>query len=121
MARLLLNLRNVPDDEADEIRSLLEASRIEFYETPPSRWGISAGRIWVGDRDTAARAEVLLAEYQRERQVRARDLHRAAVRQGSAKTVWRLVRERPLSAVGVLLVIVFIIVILLLPFLLLAA
>lgn len=121
MARLLLNLRNVPEDEADEIRFLLEEGKIPFYETPPSRWGVSAGGIWVADRDAAVRAEALLVTYQRERQTRARDLHRAAERQGSGKTIWHGVRERPLSAAGVLIAITFLLIVLLLPFLLLAA
>ncbi|MFO7288296.1 MAG: DUF6164 family protein, partial [Gammaproteobacteria bacterium] len=51
MAKLLLNLRGVPDDEADEIRALLEEHGIAFYETPPSRWGVSAGGIWLRRRE----------------------------------------------------------------------
>ncbi len=43
MARLLFNLRNVPADEADEVRALLRAHGFAFHETPPSPWGISAG------------------------------------------------------------------------------
>ena len=49
MSKLLLNLRNVPDDESDDVRALLLAHRIESYETQPSRWGISYGGIWVSD------------------------------------------------------------------------
>jgi len=40
MSRLLLNLRNVPYDEADDVRAMLDAKRIAFYETTPSPWGI---------------------------------------------------------------------------------
>jgi hypothetical protein len=72
MAKLLLNLRYVPDDEADEVRALLEAHEIEYYETTPSMWGVSAGGIWVRhDRDTAAAAR-LMADYQERRRARAR-------------------------------------------------
>ena len=49
MSRLLLNLRNVPDDEADDVRALLDSNRIAFHETRPSMWGISAGAIFVTD------------------------------------------------------------------------
>ncbi|MGH8025314.1 MAG: DUF6164 family protein, partial [Pseudoxanthomonas sp.] len=35
MAKLLLNLRNVPDDEADEVRAWLTESGMDFYETQP--------------------------------------------------------------------------------------
>ena len=47
MSKLLLNLRMVLEDEADDVRAMLEAHRIEFYETRPSRWGVSHGGIWV--------------------------------------------------------------------------
>jgi hypothetical protein len=30
MAKLLLNLRNVPDDEADDVRAMLDTARIAF-------------------------------------------------------------------------------------------
>jgi hypothetical protein len=33
MAKLLLNLRNVPDDEADDVRALLDEHDIAYYET----------------------------------------------------------------------------------------
>lgn len=47
MSRLLLNMRHVPDDEADDVRAMLDANRIAFHETKPSPWGISAGGIFV--------------------------------------------------------------------------
>lgn len=72
MAILLMNLRNVPDDEADEIRALLEQHRIDFYETQPNRWGISAGGIWLRDETELEQAKRLLAEYQEQRVIRAR-------------------------------------------------
>ena len=30
MSKLLLNLRNVPDDEIADVRAMLESNRIEF-------------------------------------------------------------------------------------------
>jgi hypothetical protein len=47
MSKLLLNLRGVPDDEADDVRRFLGSRGISYYETPPSRWG-TAGGIWIG-------------------------------------------------------------------------
>ena len=49
MPHHLMNLRHVPDDEADEIRALFEEHGVRYYETPPSRWGISMGGFWVHD------------------------------------------------------------------------
>lgn|SRR5690625_3616506 len=72
MAVRLINLRNVPDDEADEVRQVLAAHQIDFYETPANRWGISAGAIWLRDDSQLAKARQLMDEYQRERQQRVR-------------------------------------------------
>ena len=60
MTNHLMNLRHVPDDEADEIRELFETHNVSYYETPPSRWGISMGGFWVHDNEEAQRARELL-------------------------------------------------------------
>lgn len=72
MAVRLINLRHVPDDEADEVREVLQAHQIDFYETPPGRWGISAGGIWLRDKSQLPQARQLMADYQKQRQERAR-------------------------------------------------
>ncbi len=72
MAKLLLNLRHVPDDEADEVRALLREADIKYYETPANRWGITAGGIWISDEAQAPRARELFKTYQRRRARRAR-------------------------------------------------
>ena len=95
MSRLLLNLRNVPDDELDDVRAMLEANRIEFHETTPSRWGISYGGVWITHERDVAEARRLMAAYQQERQARARAEYEAARRDGSAETFWTVLREQP--------------------------
>ena len=45
MAKLLFNLRNVPEDEADEVRQLLTTHGVDWYETRPGPWGISTGAL----------------------------------------------------------------------------
>lgn len=119
VAKLLLNLRDVPDDEADEIRALLEERGIAFYETPPNRWGISAGGIWVRNEGDVPNARRLMVEYQAQRHEKARGEYRAAKREGKADTIWGSFRESPLTAIAALLGIVLIVAILALPFLLL--
>lgn len=107
MAKLLLNLRNVPDEEADDVRALLDAHRIAYYETTPSLWGISAGGIWLRDDADAAPAKGLMADYQRQRGERARAEYAAARRDGSAETFWTILRAQParvlLNLLGILL------------------
>jgi hypothetical protein len=99
MSKLLLNLRMVPDDEADDVRAFLEANRIDFYETEPSRWGISFGGIWVTHDADVPQARQLMAEYQARRRESAREAHAAARRDGSGETFVDIVRQQPLRVV----------------------
>jgi hypothetical protein len=106
MSKLLLNLRNVPDDEAHDVRRFLDSGGIGYYETPPSFWGISAGGIWV-DAGDLAEAKRLMAEYQRERQARARAERAEAQRNGTAERFVDVLRTQPLrvtlSVIGIAL------------------
>lgn len=77
MARLLLNLRNVPEDEHLEVRELLDEHGIAYYETEPSRWMISFGAIWLQDEDRADEALALLEDYQQQRRAGARARYEA--------------------------------------------
>jgi len=60
MSALLFSLRNVPYDEAEEIRQLLTSSEVEFYETPAGKWGISSPAIWLQDKNELQRAKSLI-------------------------------------------------------------
>lgn len=107
MAKLLLNLRNVPDDEADEVRAMLDANRIAWYETRPGLFGISLGAIWVKHDSDIDQAKRLMSVYQEGRQAKMRAAHEAAVRDGTAETFATLLRERPgwvlVRVVGIIL------------------
>ena len=96
MTRLLLNLRNVPDDEADDVRAMLDTHGIAFYETRPSMWGVSSGGIWVKDDAAIVVAKRLMAEYQGQRQSTARAAYAAAREAGTAETFWTVLRAEPL-------------------------
>lgn len=106
MSKLLLNLRGVPDDEADDVRRFLDSGGIYYYETQPTRWG-TAGGIWIDDGDLAE-AKRLMAEYQRERQARARAERAEAQRNGTAGTFVDVLRTQPLqvalTVIGIALV-----------------
>lgn len=120
MAKLLLNLRNVPDDEADEVRDLLQAERIAFYETRPSLWGISAGGIWLQASETYPQARRLLDDYQARRGEQARAQRAAELAEGSAETFGKLLRRRPLFVILTLLGMLAVAALVLLPFLLIS-
>lgn len=119
MAKLLLNLRNVPDDEADDVRAMLEANRIGFYETAPDRWGISAGGIWVTEDADIVEAKRLMAGYQQQRGDRARADYAEARRAGTADTLATVVRAEPGRIALLVLAIVLVLGLMALPVLLL--
>lgn len=73
MAVLLFKLRNVPDDEADEIRELLHQERIDFYETSAGTFGLSMPGIWLPDEAELPRAKGLIDTYQAQRLQQARE------------------------------------------------
>ena len=99
MAKLLLNLRNVFEDEVDDVRAMIDAHRIAWYETQPSRSGISYGGIWLSHDSDLVEAKRLMADYQAERQVRVRAERAAAERDGSAETFATIWRDEPMRVV----------------------
>ena len=47
MSKRLVSLEWVEEAEAEEIRSALDAAKIEFYETPRSNWGGETAAIYI--------------------------------------------------------------------------
>lgn len=119
MAKLLLNLRNVPDDEADDVRALLDDHEIAYYETSPGFWNISLGGIWVREDAAFAEAKRVMAEYQAQRAARVRAENEAARRDGTAGTFMTVLRNEPLRVLSAVLGIIFAIALVALPALLL--
>jgi len=93
----------VPDDEASDVRAMLDAKRIAYYETPLSFWGISAGGIWVTDDADFADAKRALDDYEQQRSARVRAECAAARRAGTAETFVGILRADPLRVVLALL------------------
>ena len=100
MSKLLFRLRHVPEDEASEVRDLLESHEIEYFETSAGLFGISFPAIWVrrdGQFETARR---LIDEYQAERRDRVRSQYRLAREKGEARTALDRFRENPARFLG---------------------
>jgi hypothetical protein len=119
MSTLLLNLRQTPDDEAEEVRQLLQAHAIGYFETPASRFGISAGAIWLADETRADEALALLANYQMQRRDAARSAYAQARAEGRAPGFWQQLRREPVRVVSALIVIATLIALCAVPFFLL--
>jgi hypothetical protein len=72
MARRIMNLRNVPDDEADAVRALLDDLGVAWYETPPTAFGLSAGGLWLRNDTDYPRVDEAYRRFQAEWTERAR-------------------------------------------------
>lgn len=111
MAKLLFRLHNVSEDEANDVRQLLNEAQIEFYETDAGRWQISVAAIWLRQDEEYPRARALLDEYQAQRLVTQRAQH------PHLPSLWQSLIARPVDAFFVLLAIGVIVGLLLWPFL----
>ena len=119
MSKLLLSLRHVPDDEADEVRAMLDEHHVAWYQTPPSFWGLFAGGIYVKEDAAFDRAKGLMAKYQSQRRSKARAEYEAQVRDGTAETFQSQLRAEPARVVLTLIAIVLLIGLMAVPALLL--
>ena len=103
MSRLLFKMRHVPQDEADDIRQLLEDHGIDFFETFPGNWGISVPAIWLKHDGQFEAARILIDDYQEERIQRMQESYR------ETKTMSQVFWESPcrffiyLSAIAIVL------------------
>ena len=116
MAVLLLNLRDVPEDEVAEVCAVLDEAGIEWYETKPSLWGVSGGGIWLADEAREPEARRRLADYQAERVRRAREQRQRDLEDGRAPSAWAAFREHPLRAMATVLGILMMLGLATLPF-----
>src|SRR5690554_1999461 len=115
MARRLLNLRQVPDDEREDIHALMEANGIVCYTTPPGPFGISAGAIWLKDGDDHARARQLMDAYQDERAKRVRVAWQEARARGEADTLFAALCRQPQKFAAIIIGSVFVLMVLFAP------
>jgi len=117
MAELLFKLRNVPDDEAEDIRQLLGEHEIDFYETHASGWGVSMPGIWLHDETHLDRGKALIDQYQQQRAANARAAYEKLKAAGQHQTVIDKIIERPFQFLILSMAVLFILYISLRPFL----
>lgn len=116
MAKLLFKLNQVPDDEAFEVRALLDEHGVEYYETTSGNWGVSMAGIWLSEADDFERAKALLDDYQAERVLRMRAEQSQREAEGETDTFATRVGQRPLQVLSVLVFIAVIVYVTIVPF-----
>lgn len=117
MAILLFRLRGVPEEEAEEVRELLTANNIDYYETPAGNWGISMPSLWLRDESQRDKAKALLKAYQEQRSVEARQQREQAKIEGRHRTIFDELREHPIRFIGIIAFVAFIVYVSTKPFL----
>lgn len=119
MATLLFKLTNVPDDEAQDIRTLLGENDIRFYETDAGFWRVGLDAIWLPDNSQFDQARDLIRTYQSERSAQQQQTYAELVEQGQAPGVWQKFRTQPIRFIGLVVAILFVLGLTLIPFLML--
>jgi hypothetical protein len=67
MSVLIFRLNDASEEEAAEVRELLQQHDLAFYESSAGRWGISVAGLWLRDESQKHRARELIEQYQGER------------------------------------------------------
>ncbi len=103
MAKLLFKLNNVPDDEADEIRALLDQGEFDYYETSAGIWGLSFAAIWLKDEQQLDAAKEVINHYQIERSQRVHQEYEKLKASGQQVTRWQAFKRSPIKVVAVII------------------
>ena len=80
-------------------------------------WGMSSPALWITDDEQREQVKELIAQYQQQRALSARQLYETQKAQGQHLTLWGLVKLHPLRYVAALLAIGFIVFVSVGPFL----
>ena len=117
MPTLLLKLRNIPEDEYEEVCALLNEHDIHFYETKVGFWGIGMAGLWLRDNQQLEQAQQLLSGYMAKRQVRAKEAYEESIIEGTNRTLLSTFKQQPVTFLLYLLALVVVLGLTIWPFL----
>lgn len=117
MTKLLFRLNGVPEDEADDVRALLDQHRFDVYETSSGRWGITTAAIWLRDDNDYETARALIDDYQEQRQQTQRQAYQEREERGEIAPWHIRLQQNPMDHLAVLIAFIMIVGLLLWPFL----
>lgn len=119
MPNLLFRLNGVPDDEAQDIRVLLEENAIRFYETDAGFWRVGVDAIWLPDDAQLEQARALLDTYQQQRVEHQQQTYAVLQEQGRAPSLREKFAAQPFRILGLMVAILLVLALSLVPFLML--
>lgn len=117
MSQLVFRLRDVPEDEADAVRGLLDEHNLDWYETTAGNWGIAMPGLWVQDTNDAPKARSLIDTYQQQHGERMRQGYESDRANGNVQTLASRIQAQPLRVLGTVLFCLFILYVSINPFL----
>lgn len=117
MAVRLFSLRHVPEDEADDVRRLLDEHGIDFYETAASGWGVSVPAIWLYSETRFNEAKALIDRYQQQRANHAQKRYQQLSDSCCQQTVFDKLKQQPIHFILFTTMILFVLYVSLSPFL----
>ncbi len=98
MSVLIFRLNGVPDDEATEVRALLNQHDLHYHETSGGFLGFGVAGLWLLDDSRKADARALIDAYQQERSTRIAAEHQALRDAGEIETTLQRIARRPLQS-----------------------
>lgn len=116
MAVLLFRLNQVPEDEAEDIRQLLDEAKFDIFETSAGFWGLGVAAIWLRNNNELARAKALIDDYQQQRAEKMRADYEARIAAGEEPGFWQHNLQHPLRLLGIAAFVSLLLVVMLLPF-----
>lgn len=116
MATLLFKLNQVPEDEAEDIRQLLDEGGFDVYETSAGFFGLGVAAIWLRNHSDVSRARALIDNYQQQRAETMQADYQARVANGEEAGFWQQSLQHPFRSLGVLAVVALILAVIMLPF-----
>ena len=116
MGKLIFKLKNVTDEEAEEVRLLLADNNIAIYETDSGFFGTSVAGFWLCDDAQQESANTLLKDYAQQRLQRVRSEYQRQREAGEVETFWQRCARQPLRLLVAMLVVSLILTISIMPF-----
>jgi hypothetical protein len=98
MTVLIFRLNGVPEDEAADVRALLDDNGFEYHETSGGFLGLGIAGLWLLDDTRKDAARALIDAYEDERRRRIAGEHKALRDAGLAETTLQRILRRPLQS-----------------------
>lgn len=116
MSVLIFRLRHVPEEEADAIRSLLDESQIDWFETTAGNWGIAMPGLWVKEDKDVQKARSIIDDYQQTLSITQRKLYEERQQAGEVSTFTQRIAQHPFRIAVIFLFCLFILYVSIHPF-----